>query len=223
MRSHIHDYHQLVLPLQGTINIHVGKFIGLVGIGDCVIIKSGQQHDFCANEKARFIVVDMDDLPENIINLITEKISIDTPLLSFLQFVENQLNSQVNQLLEIMVFDLFYQLLAKQILSCRVDKRIEKIISIITQDISRTYGNEQLAELAYLSVTQFKKVFKESTGLTCQRYLTKLRMEKAKALLVHTDTPISIVAEQCGYQSPSAFSRMFRSYYGDMPKVFTHS
>ncbi len=222
MRSHFHDYHQLVLPLQGTIEIHVGKFTGLVSVGDCVIIKAGQKHTFHANENARFIVVDIDVLPDNINGSASEKVSIDIPLFSFIQFVESQLNSQVNQHLESMMFDLFYQLLALQPLSQKVDKRIEKVISIITQDVSKTHLNQALAKHACLSVTQFKKIFKDSTGLTCQQYLTKLRMEKAKALITHTDTPISIVSELCGYQGQSAFCRKFKQYYSVTPKAFIH-
>jgi len=222
MRSHFHEYHQIVLPLQGTIDIQVGKFTGSVSVGHCVIIKAGQRHTFHANENARFVVVDIDTLPENIDGSVNEKVPIDTPLLSFVQFVENQLNNKVNQPLESMIFELFYQLLAQQPLSGKVDKRIEKVISIIMQDVSKIHLNQQLAKQACLSVTQFKKIFKESTGLTCQKYLTKLRMEKAKALLTHTDTPISIISELCGYQSQSAFSRKFKEYYGDTPKAFIH-
>ncbi|NRB81644.1 MAG: AraC family transcriptional regulator, partial [Saccharospirillaceae bacterium] len=39
IRSHYHEFHQLVLPLHGAINIKVGDYTGKVSIGDCVIIK----------------------------------------------------------------------------------------------------------------------------------------------------------------------------------------
>jgi len=222
LRSHFHEYHQLVIPLHGTINIAVGKFKGLVSIGDCVIIKSGQRHDFMANDNARFIVVDTTALPDNILQSVNERVAIDKSLLSFVQFVDIQLNQRVNQSLESTVFSLFFQLLAQQLLTNKMDKRIEKVIAIITQDIAALHSIETLAKQACLSTTQFKKLFKQSTGQTCRSYLTQLRMEKAKALLTHTDTPISIVAEYCGYQSPSAFSRKFKAYFGDIPKAFTH-
>ena len=221
MRSHFHEYHQLVLPLQGSINIQVGNYKGLVSIGDCIIIKAGQRHDFFADEAARFIVVDLDDLPNNIKDSTNEKVSIDTPLIAFIQFVDKQLNSQVSHTIEITMVTLFYQLLALQPLLHKVDKRIAKVISIISHDLSKSYSNNELAQYACLSVTQFKKIFKQSIGLSCQKYLTKLRMEKAKALITHTDTPISIIADLCGYQSPSAFSRKFKDYFGDTPKSFT--
>lgn len=219
-RSHFHFYHQLVLPLYGSIEIKVGEFSGFVSLGDCVIIKSGQRHDFRAHEEASFIVVDMDTLPENILCSIDEKFSVDSSLLSFVQFVEKQLNNSVNRSLEIVMFDLFFQLLAQQTFSHKIDKRIDKVISIITKDLSQLHSNETLAKHACLSTTQFKKVFKESIGTTTQRYITQLRMEKAKTLLSHTDTPICIVAESVGYQNPSAFSRKFKEHFGTSPKAF---
>jgi len=222
LRSHFHEYHQLVIPLNGSIDIAVGKFKGLVSIGDCVIIKSGQKHDFRANDNARFIVVDTTSLPDNILHSVNENVAIDPSLLSFVQFVDIQLNQQVNQSIESKMFSLFFQLLAQQPLTKKMDKRIEKAIAIMTQDIAAMHPIDTLAKQACLSTTQFKKLFKQSTGLTCWSYLTQLRMEKAKALLTHTDTPISIVAEYCGYQSPSAFSRKFKAYFGDNPKAFIH-
>jgi len=220
IRSHFHRYHQLVLPLHGSIEIKVGKFDGLVSLGDCVIIKSGQRHDFRANEQSKFIVIDTADLPNNIIDSPDEKVSIDAPLLSFMQFIEIQLNHHVNKPLESTVFDLFYQLLSQQPLLNKVDKRIEKIIYMISQDVSQNYLNADLADQACLSTTQFKHLFKAHMGVSCQKYITQLRMEKAKTLLTHTDTPIGIVAEQCGYLSPSAFCRKFKQYFAETPKAF---
>lgn len=220
LRSHFHDYHQLLMPLHGIIEINIGNFQGSVGIGDCIIIKSGQVHNFKANEQARFIVVDSKVLPDNLLTNANEKLSIDKPLLSFIQFIEIQLHNKVNHDLEIVIFDLLYQLLTQQSFSLKVDKRIEKTLQIIQQDLSKTHLINELAKKAYLSSTQFKKLFKESTGFTCKTYTTQLRMEKAKALLTHTDTPINIIAEYCGYQSPSAFSRKFRAYFNSSPNAF---
>jgi len=206
--------------LHGTIEIKVAKFEGLVSLGDCVIIKSGQRHDFRANEEAKFIVVDTMTLPDNIANSPAEKVSIEPPLLAFIQFIEVQLNHQVNTSLESSVFNLFYQLLSQQSLLNKVDKRIAGVISIISQDLSQHFVNAELAIQACLSTTQFKHLFKQSMGMSCQKYITHLRMEKAKTLLTHTDTPVSIIAEQCGYFSPSAFSRKFKAYFGETPKAF---
>lgn len=220
IQSHAHSYHQLVLPLHGSINIKIGKFSGLVSIGDCVIIMSGEEHAFKAHENARFIVVDTDQLPKNITNSSCEKVTINAPLLSFIQFIETQLNHNINQEIESATFDFLYQLLEQQPLSSNNDKRLDKVLSFINQNLQHNLTNVALAKLAFLSITQFNKVFKKNIGVTTQQYITRIRMDKAKTLLTHTDTPIAIVAEQVGYQSPSAFSRKFKEYFNNNPKSF---
>jgi len=220
MRGHSHEYHQLVLPLHGSIHIAVGAFSGPVSPGDCVIIKAGQRHDFRAPEAARFLVLDSEHLPENLMASPDEKFAVDAPMMAFIQFIEQQLQHQVNRALESLTYELFYQLLAQQTCTRRIDKRIEQVLDVITGDLSQAHSLTALARVACLSPTQFKKVFKQSLGSSFQVYLTGLRMEKAKALLTHTDIPISLIAERVGYQNASAFSRRFREYFGTSPKTF---
>jgi len=222
IRSHYHEFHQLVLPLHGAIDIKVGDYTGKVSIGDCVIIKAGQQHDFRADDAARFIVVDMESYPDNITESGIEKFSINPPLLAYIQFIDKQLAHQVNKQLESTAFELFYQLLAQQTCHERIDLRIAEVIHFIKQNISVPFSIEQLAKIACLSTSQYKKLFKQNMSMTTHKYITQLRMEKASALLAHTDLPIRIVAEQVGYQDLSAFSRRFSNYFGQSPKAFSY-
>jgi len=217
---HSHFYHQLVLPLHGSIDIRVGDYAGLICLGDCVIIKAGQVHQFSATETASFLVADMTELPDNIDKFSHQKISISAPLMAYIQFVAQQLAHQVNDQLESSLFDLFYQLLAQQTCLSRIDRRIEKVIDLITSDLSQVYSIEQLAKLACLSTTQYKKIFKQSTGQTTLNYINQCKMEKAKALLSHSDLPIQQIALAIGFTNPSAFSRKFKAYFGRSPSAF---
>lgn len=208
------------MPLNGTIELKVSEETDLVSQGECAIILSGQRHAFCAEESARFMVVDCDLLPENILKFKLSKIAINHSLLSYVQFIDKQLAQSVNEIIELQMFDLFISLLKQQSCSNKRDKRIEKVVALISEDLSQVFTNERLAKQACLSPTQFKKIFKECFGVSPQLYICQQRMEKAKTLLSYTDTPISIIAEQVGYQNPSAFSRKFKQYFGDNPKAF---
>ena len=79
---------------------------------------------------------------------------------------------------------------------------------------------KSLAKVAFLSETQFKKLFKQQTGMTVMEYVTKLRMEKAQALLTHTDYSLQIVGEKVGYSELSSFSRKFSQYFNLSPTQF---
>lgn len=221
-RSHVHIYHhQLVLPLQGSINIEMDGYIGKVTVGECVVILCGIEHAFNAEEAARFIVVDMDELPNNIINSKLTVFSLTPPMVSFLQFVEQQIQFQVNLEIESYILRIFSKLLAQQNDNRELDSRIREVKNYISQHIEKSLTIQMLAEIACLSVTQFKIVFKNELGLSVNQYIIQKRMEKAKALIVHTDLPFSHIAEKVGYKDQSAFSRRFSQYYGMPPRDFS--
>lgn len=217
---HFHSFNQLVLPIQGTINIELVGYNGKVSVDECVVIKAGKEHHFTANEAARFIVVDLDTLPINL--LASEQVVFTTtpPLRSYLHFVERQLEYEVDQSIEEDLFQLFYILLGKQPLTQQVQQRIRAVQAFINDNIADNLPISTLAQKAYLSPTQFKKLFKDNLGISAHQYITEQRMQKAKALLTHTDLPIQRIAEQVGYNDLSAFSRRFSVYFGLSPRRF---
>ncbi|RDH41972.1 AraC family transcriptional regulator [Zooshikella ganghwensis] len=218
-KGHSHHYHQLVLPLRGAINIEVEDYSGKVVPGECVIIRSGEIHHFTANEEARFVVADMSKLPENISQSEQLIFSINSPLISYLSFIEEQLEYQVNTEIEKIMFSTFEMLLAEQTLLKQTDRRIRLVLEYVLENLAEKLVINELAKIACLSPTQFKKLFKDQMGLSVLQYITKVRMEKAKALLIHTDYPVQIVAEQVGYTDLSSFSRRFLSFYGLTPSA----
>ncbi|MCT7655312.1 helix-turn-helix transcriptional regulator [Oceanimonas sp. NS1] len=53
------------------------------------------------------------------------------------------------------------------------------------------------------------------------QYVTQKRMDKARALIQHTDYSIQLVAELVGYTDLSAFSRRFSQHFGMTPTRFS--
>ncbi|MDD1781904.1 AraC family transcriptional regulator [Enterovibrio sp. ZSDZ35] len=216
-QNHTHGFHQLVLPIQGSIHIALDSFSDAVSVGECVVIKAGTEHHFRADDAARFIVVDLDTLPPHISQSEFVLFAISPPLLSFVYFAEKQLEFQVDSKLEMALFSLFYLLLEQQEISVIIDSRIRRAQAHILEHIESPLTIKQLADIACLSPTQFKKRFKETVGETVHQYIVQQRIEKAKALLTHTDLPIQIVAERVGYLDLSAFSRRFSMTVGLSP------
>lgn len=217
-KRHHHTYHQLVLPLMGSIHIEVGDYQGIASVGDCVIIREMQSHAFSADEAARFIVIDSDNLPHNLLESEEQKIRVDDGVVAFCQFLERQLSLNVDSDVESSAFELLMQLLAQQQNHRLLDKRLEKVIDYINSHLAEPLTITQLATIACLSDTQFKVVFKQQMNMTLTQYLRQLRMSKAKSLLTYTDKPIAIVAQDVGYLNSSAFSRQFKSHFGVSPK-----
>jgi AraC-like DNA-binding protein len=81
-------------------------------------------------------------------------------------------------------------------------------------------GSVRLADVAgacELSVSHFARAFKTSFGVTCHRWLTERRIERAQALLAVKDTPLVEVADQCGFGDQAAFTRTFHRFVGLTP------
>jgi transcriptional regulator GlxA family with amidase domain len=220
--GHSHPFHQLVLPLRGVINIDIDGFTGKVTPSKCVVIKKGIEHHFTADTQARFVVADMDELPDNLSLSSSIAYSVSQPLLRFLSFVEAQLEYQVNRELERISYLIFFELMSQQILFKQLNHRIRDAVEFIESHITEELPISRLAKVSCLSPTQFKKLFKEQVGLTAAQYVTKFRMEKAQALLIHTDYPLQIVAEQVGYTDLTAFSRRFSQHFGLSPSKVSH-
>ncbi|KJF93325.1 AraC family transcriptional regulator [Photobacterium angustum] len=219
LETHSHEsYHQLVLPIHGNIAIEMPNFAGKVTVGECVVIPAGIQHSFKADEMARFIVADLDILPEHFISGGLVVFSVTPPLLSYLHFVEKQLQHQVDNGLESSMMNVFSILLEQQTHAKPVDPRVRDVQSHIIENIGENLSINELAKIACLSPTQFKKLFKQNVGVSTLQYIKVQRMEKAKALLTHTDLPVQLIAERVGYTDSSAFSRRFSIHFGLSPR-----
>ena len=74
-----------------------------------------------------------------------------------------------------------------------------------------------LAATTSLSVSQFSRQFKASTGQTPHRFLVRLRLEQACRLLRASTIPIAEVAVRCGFSHQEHLTRVLRSHLATTP------
>jgi AraC-like DNA-binding protein len=218
--THSHHFHQIVVPLQGVIEISLNEFHGPVAVGHCVIIQKDVVHSFKAKEQARFLVADLHDLPESARSVDCPFAAISNAFKSFCLFADIQLSSQTDEVFEDSMINVFKQLLSVQDFLPTIDRRISRALEHIANDLSMNHTLENLAGISSLSVSQFKVLFARHTGKSLSQYLLTQRMETARALLANTDMPINLVAENTGYLSQSAFTRRFQTYHGTSPSEY---
>ncbi|MGG4143353.1 helix-turn-helix domain-containing protein [Paenibacillus algorifonticola] len=82
---------------------------------------------------------------------------------------------------------------------------------------------DKLAEIAQLHPSYYSQVFKKVMNKTPVAFLTDLRMNKAKELLLLTDKPIHDIAGDVGYGDEFYFSRRFKATSGYAPTVYTRN
>jgi AraC-like DNA-binding protein len=63
----------------------------------------------------------------------------------------------------------------------------------------------------------FCKLFKKSTGLNFTEYVSRIRVEHARTLLINSNRRISEIAFEVGFQSLSTFNRVFKNVVGLSP------
>jgi len=102
-----------------------------------------------------------------------------------------------------------------------LDKRkLKLVLDYIQTHITEEITLAQMSQIADLSPFHFSRIFKESVGVSPNRYVNQCRVEKAKRLLEQQQISISQVSAACGYSNPSYFIRQFRKIMGVTPKVY---
>jgi AraC-like DNA-binding protein/ligand-binding sensor protein len=90
--------------------------------------------------------------------------------------------------------------------------------------IAGHYGDpislDEIARAMHVSTFYFCKMFKKATGLTFTDYLGRVRVEKAKNLLLNPHLRVSEIAYTVGFQSLTHFNRVFRKVAGEAPTDF---
>ena len=78
----------------------------------------------------------------------------------------------------------------------------------------------ELAAECGLSTRHFFRQFKIATGQTLTRYVADRKISRAKQLLRQASPAIKVIAWDCGFDSPAAFSAAFRKATGLTPRQF---
>ena len=101
--------------------------------------------------------------------------------------------------------------------------RIRKALDYIEEKYMFSISTEDIARAAGVHVGHLHRIFPAETRMRIGEYLTHLRIEKAKSLLMHTDIPSSSIATRIGISSQQYFCRMFKKETGMSPQEYRKS
>lgn len=96
---------------------------------------------------------------------------------------------------------------------------IRNAAAYISQHLADDLSLEVIADAANANPSYLSRVFKKECNETLTEYITRMRIEKAKELLL-SDKLIYMVAESTGFHDPAYFSTTFKKHTGMSPKEF---
>lgn len=98
--------------------------------------------------------------------------------------------------------------------------QISPAINYIDANFDKQISLADIARAAHLSVSRLAHVFKEQMNITIIDYLTSVRIERAKQLLLATAQSCTEICFQVGYNNQSYFTRTFKDLAGMTPRQF---
>lgn len=106
------------------------------------------------------------------------------------------------------------------IVSKKSELRINKVCLFIQNNFYNKISLKEVADLIYLTESNFCKFFKKATGKTYSDYLSEIRINEASRLLIQSEKAISLISFECGFETLSYFNRVFLNKKGMTPSMY---
>lgn len=101
-----------------------------------------------------------------------------------------------------------------------VAEKIDQARSIMRENMLTDITPEQVADKINMSYSWFRKTFKEYTNVSPAHYITQLKLQKAKLMLLNSPLSIKEIAFYLKYEDAAYFSAIFRKYVGCPPSEY---
>ncbi|NQZ22227.1 MAG: helix-turn-helix transcriptional regulator [Colwellia sp.] len=206
--SHSHDFHQLILPISGDLQLEIAGQQAKVNNDVIGYVSASNKHTFVAEQENRFILANVPLAWRETLRELPPFLPLTPTIKSYIFFISCQLqDSAVSALNQEQILAMLLDLISTPLsTSEQIDKRILLAKTFLDDHVATSVSLDQVAVAAHLSVRQLSQLFKEQLGFTPLNYLREQRMKKALTLLTHSTLSITTIAESVGYRNLSAFS-----------------
>jgi AraC family transcriptional regulator len=112
--------------------------------------------------------------------------------------------------------------------ACREDtvashrRAVERVITDARERLCEPISLRDMSRVAYISPFHFNRVFHEITGLPPAKFISAMRLDEAKRLLLNTHLSITDICYEVGYNSLGTFTRRFTELVGLGPREFRY-
>ena len=100
---------------------------------------------------------------------------------------------------------------------------IDKTMEYVRANFDKKLSLDEIAKNAFLSKAYLSSIFKEEIGESLTNYINRVRIEKSKVLLLDKEISLIDIANLCGFEDQSYFTRVFKKMVGVSPKKYRDS
>ncbi|CAM4478883.1 two-component system response regulator YesN [Paenibacillus endophyticus] len=104
--------------------------------------------------------------------------------------------------------------------SSRSDLIMQKCREFVEDNLHEDLGLEMVATRFFYNPSYFSILFKNNVGVSFTDYLVKMRMQKARGLLLNSDLKVQEIARQSGYKDIKYFNKVFKKTFLYSPEEF---
>ncbi|MQS06527.1 helix-turn-helix transcriptional regulator [Streptomyces alkaliphilus] len=101
-----------------------------------------------------------------------------------------------------------------------VEHAVRRVIDDMHTNLGLEITIDDMARTAMFSKFHFTRIFRDATGTSPGRFLSALRLQEAKRLLIETEFSVADISSQVGYSSVGTFSSRFKACVGISPSMF---
>ncbi len=98
--------------------------------------------------------------------------------------------------------------------------RIDKAKLIMRERLTSDISLEDIASEVNMSYSWFRRIFKEYTGFSPASYISEMKMERAKSMLLTSELSVKEIAYRLNFESVSYFTATFKSRTGVTPSEY---
>ncbi|MFI5621329.1 helix-turn-helix domain-containing protein [Streptomyces sp. NPDC051567] len=101
-----------------------------------------------------------------------------------------------------------------------IEAAVLRVIDEMHANLGQELTIDDMARTAMFSKFHFTRIFRNVTGTSPGRFLSMLRLQEAKRLLIETEFSVADISSQVGYSSVGTFSSRFKACIGVSPSMF---
>jgi AraC-like DNA-binding protein len=213
--THSHSCSQLILPLEGELVLKTNKNDFVVDEKHILLLPSDCSHSYHARSSNKFLVMDIPSYEKDIFTGVEFNYE-------YYQYLDKKWKAIRYLLLEESKDGDNSSLINLAEYACSLLKKEERDASIkyIHDNYQSKISIQKLAKIENFNLSYYIEWFTKKNGMTPNVYIQKLRLAKAKELLVETDLSLTMIAQYVGYEQQSSLTRLFKNYEKISPSKY---